>query len=155
MMKTLNFMLIAVLGILFYQCDKGVKKDYKVIDTQELTNNQPEVHGTEVKETDIQLNTPLNMEWVKEGNSIYDLKCSACHRLTDEKLVGPGWKGITTRRPSVWIMNMVTNVEMMLEKDPEAQKLLEQCLVRMPNQNVSKEQARAILEYMRKNDGVM
>ena len=36
-------------------------------------------------------------------------------------------------------MNMITNVDMMLEKDPEAQKLLEQCLVRMPNQNVSQE----------------
>ena len=54
-----------------------------------------------------------------------------------------------------WIMNMITNVEAMLESDPEAQKLLEQCLVRMPNQNVSKEEARQILEFMRKNDGEM
>ena len=30
-------------------------------------------------------------------------------------------------------MNMVTNVDMMLDKDPEAQKLLELCMVRMPN----------------------
>jgi hypothetical protein len=49
---------------------------------------------------------------------------------------------------------MITNVEMMLEKDPEAQKLLEQCLVRMPNQNISKDEARQVLEYMRSNDGV-
>jgi hypothetical protein len=41
----------------------------------------------------------------------------------------------------------------MLEKDPEAQKLLEQCLVRMPNQNISKDEARQILEFMRQNDG--
>ena len=42
---------------------------------------------------------------------------------------------------------------MMLEKDPEAQKLLEQCLVRMPNQNLSIDQARQVLEFMRSNDG--
>jgi hypothetical protein len=42
---------------------------------------------------------------------------------------------------------------MMLDKDPEAQKLLEQCLVRMPNQNVSADDSRKILEFMRKNDG--
>ena len=50
-------------------------------------------------------------------------------------------------------MNMITNVDMMLESDPEAQKLLEQCLVRMPNQNITKEDSRHILEFMRSNDG--
>jgi hypothetical protein len=48
---------------------------------------------------------------------------------------------------------MITNVDMMLEKDPEAQKLLEQCLVRMPNQNITTEDSRKILEFMRQNDG--
>jgi hypothetical protein len=42
----------------------------------------------------------------------------------------------------------------MLAQDPEAQKLLELCLVRMPNQNVSIGDARDILEFMRENDGV-
>jgi hypothetical protein len=48
---------------------------------------------------------------------------------------------------------MITNVDMMLDTDPEAQKLLEQCMVRMPNQNLSKEDARTVLEFMRSNDG--
>jgi hypothetical protein len=43
---------------------------------------------------------------------------------------------------------------MMLETDAEAQKLLEQCLVRMPNQNINKDEARNVLEFMRNNDGV-
>jgi hypothetical protein len=42
---------------------------------------------------------------------------------------------------------------MMLEQDPEAQKLLEECLVRMPNQNLTKEDARKVLEFQRRNDG--
>ena len=48
---------------------------------------------------------------------------------------------------------MITNVDMMLEKDPEAQKLLEQCLVRMPNQNISQTEATELIEFMRQNDG--
>ena len=35
----------------------------------------------------------------------------------------------------------------------EAQKQLELCLVRMPNQNVAVEDARKLLEFMRSNDG--
>jgi hypothetical protein len=44
-------------------------------------------------------------------------------------------------------------VDIMLEQDEEAQKLLELCLMRMPNQNVSVGDARDILEFMRQNDG--
>ncbi|HRI61739.1 MAG TPA: c-type cytochrome [Saprospiraceae bacterium] len=117
----------------------------------DLAANQPEVHGTEIKT--IELTTPLNKDWVATGKASYDLKCLACHKLTTEKLVGPGWSGVTKRREPVWIMNMITNVDMMLEKDAEAQKLLEQCLVRMPNQNLTQDDARKILEFMRSNDG--
>ena len=113
-----------------------------------------EVHGKEVKPSDVTLSTPLNQQWVTSGKGIYDVKCQGCHKLSDERVVGPGWKGVTQRREPHWIMNMITNVDMMLEKDPEAQKLLEQCLVRMPNQNLSFDDARQVLEFMRSNDGV-
>ena len=76
------------------------------------------------------------------------MKCAACHKLSDTRLVGPGFKGVTDRRKPEWIMNMITNVEIMLDEDPEAQKLLEECLTRMPNQNVSVGDARDILEFM-------
>jgi cytochrome c551/c552 len=134
-------------------CGEGVDKSAKPIDVQELTKNQPETHGAEIKESDIQLTNPLNAEWISSGKNIYELKCQSCHRLTEEKLVGPGWKDVTKRRKPVWIMNMATNVDMMLETDAEAQKLLEQCMVRMPNQNLAKEDARKVLEFMRSNDG--
>ena len=151
--KSLAAILLLSASVLFVACvDKKPSSD-KTLDTQELTKNQTEQHGTELTAADIQLTNPLNAQWVADGKAIYDLKCQSCHKLTDEKLVGPGWKGVTERRKPEWIMNMITNVDMMLEKDPQAQKLLEECLVRMPNQNLSKEEARKVLEFQRSNDG--
>lgn len=134
-------------------CKEGAKKEPPPVDITELSKNQTETHGPEIKESEVQLTNPLNQEWVSGGKAIYELKCQSCHRLTEEKLVGPGWKGVTQRRKPVWIMNMITNVDMMLESDPEAQKLLELCMVRMPNQNLMMEDARKILEFQRSNDG--
>ena len=48
---------------------------------------------------------------------------------------------------------MITDVDMMLADDAEAQKMLEECLVRMPNQNITSKEARSLIEFMRHNDG--
>jgi mono/diheme cytochrome c family protein len=134
--------------------NEGVKKDEAPVDVQEIAKKLPEEHGTELKEGDITIAASLDQNMAGTGKKIYELKCQSCHRLTAEKLVGPGWKDVTKRRQPLWIMNMITNVDMMLESDAEAQKLLEQCMVRMPNQNISKDEARNVLEFMRSNDGV-
>lgn len=101
----------------------------------------------------VELTHPLDEKMVTAGQQTYDVKCGSCHKLSDEKLVGPGWKGVTDRRTPEWIMNFVTNVDEMLDKDAEAQAMLEVCMVRMPNQNLGDDEARAVLEFMRKNDG--
>lgn len=101
----------------------------------------------------VTLERPLDQARVSRGKAIYEMKCSACHKLNDQRVVGPGWAGVTKTRKPEWIMNMITNVDVMLEQDEEARKLLELCLVRMPNQNVSIGDARDILEFMRQNDG--
>lgn len=106
------------------------------------------------KFSNVKLDPTLNQEMATKGQGVFDVKCSACHKLTDEKLVGPGWKGVTSRHKPEWIMNFVTNVDEMLNKDPKAQAQLEICLVRMPNQNLTDDDARSVLEFMRKNDGV-
>ena len=117
----------------------------------DLIAQQPEVHGIEIKT--VEITKPLNQPWVATGKAIYEMKCLACHKLTGDRVVGPGWAGVSKRRQPLWIMNMITNVDMMLAKDEEAQKLLELCLVRMPNMNITAEEARKLLEFMRHNDG--
>ena len=113
----------------------------------QMIANQPVVHGPEIKNVDI--TNPLNAAWVTGGKAQYDTKCMPCHRLDTTKLVGPGWKDVTKRRKPLWIMNMICNTDYMLSQDAEAQKQLELCLVRMPNQNLSMDEARQVLEFMR------
>lgn len=111
-------------------------------------------HRGEGKHTNVELGAKLDGAMAEAGDKIQAVKCSSCHKLTDEKLVGPGWKGVTTRKKPEWIMNFITNPDPMIDKDPELQAQLELCLVRMPNQGLSDNDARNILEFMRKNDGV-
>jgi mono/diheme cytochrome c family protein len=101
----------------------------------------------------IKLSNPLNQSMVTIGKSIFETKCFACHKLTTEMLVGPGWSGVTRRRTPEWIMNWITNTKIMLDKDLAAQADMAVCLIRMPNQDLTDEQARAVLEFMRSNDG--
>ena len=103
--------------------------------------------------SEVKLNDPLDQKLVASGKSIYEVKCGSCHKLSGEKLVGPGWKGVTERRKPEWIMNFVMNTEEMLDKDAAAQKMVEECMVKMPNQNLTETDARAVLEFMLNNDG--
>jgi mono/diheme cytochrome c family protein len=100
----------------------------------------------------VEIGTDIDATLADQGKAIVDMKCTACHQLNDKRLVGPGFQGVTNRRRPEWIMNMITNVDVMLDQDPTAQALLEECLTRMPNQNISKDDARGILEFMRRND---
>ena len=106
------------------------------------------------KFTHVDIADKLDPALAASGDKIYEVKCAGCHKLTDERLVGPGWKGVTQRHKPEWIMNFVTNTDEMITKDPKAQAMLEICLVRMPNQNLTDTDARDLLEFMRKNDGV-
>jgi len=148
--------LIALSGLI-YACSNGGSetKDHtsKESDSSKNAASYDSTKGAG-KFTHVDLASTLDHKMADGGKSVYDLKCSSCHKLTAEKLVGPGWMGVTERRKPEWIMNFVTNTEEMLNKDPKAQAMLEICMVKMPNQNLSDTDARNVLEFMRQNDGV-
>ena len=100
----------------------------------------------------LDISGPLNASLIEEGKIIFEKRCDNCHRNDSIQLVGPGWAGITNRRSPEWIMNMILNVAIMVEHDSVAHKLLDENDVRMPDQNLSVDKARAILEFMRAND---
>lgn len=68
----------------------------------------------------------------------------------DTRLVGPALAGVTMRGSPEWIMNMILNPQEMVKKDPTAKKLLaEYNGAIMIDQNLSQDDARAVLEYFR------
>jgi mono/diheme cytochrome c family protein len=159
-MKKLTFIATLFTAVIFASCggDSGKAAEEQTTET-ETTTGDPESYdpirgqGKFTAEL-LALTDQLDETKAKAGEAVSAVKCTSCHKMTDEKLVGPGWKGVTTRRTPEWIMNFITNPDPMLDKDPEAQAMLELCLVRMPNQNLADEEARNLLEFMRKNDGV-
>jgi cytochrome c len=153
-----SLLVASTLGVcLLIGCGPDKPKNIEAYATPEATKSPVEEVADPAKGIgqikSVTLHTPLEQDRIGRGKAVYEMKCSACHKLDETRVVGPGWKNVTKTRKPEWIMNMITNVEVMLDKDPEAQKLLELCLTRMPNQNVSIGDARDILEFMRQNDG--
>ncbi len=59
------------------------------------------------------------------GEALFNGKgCMACHQLTDVKGVGPGLKGVTTRRTEDWIKKWLKDTVGMLATDETAKALL-------------------------------
>lgn len=148
--------LLLLIAAFAYACGGGSSSSEASSTTppQSMIADEPADDGKGVGEVkEVALSNPLDQDMLAKGKGVYELKCAACHKLTDQRVVGPGWAGITKKRKPEWIMNMTLNVDVMLAEDPEAQKLLEECLVRMPNQNLSYDDARSVLEFMRENDG--
>lgn len=89
----------------------------------------------------------IDPELAKEGMRIFDMKCGACHKL-DSRYVGPPLGGVMNARTPAYVMNMILNPEEMLEKHPVAKSLDASYPTRMTNQQLSREQARAVVEYL-------
>ena len=150
-------MIVCALSVLFVACGGGNTDNNA--NTTEGTAETPTIEDYdpnrgEGKFDNVEVGDNLNQAMAIEGEKTSEMKCLSCHKLSDERLVGPGWHGVTTRHQPEWLMNFMTNTDAMIDKDPKVQAMLEICMVRMPNQNLSDEEARSILEFMRKNDGV-
>lgn len=95
------------------------------------------------------LPTEVDQELVTKGQEIYDAMCTACHKA-EKQFIGPAPKGILEKRTPAWVMNMILNPEEMVQKDPMAKQLLIQFNGSpMANQNLTEDEARAVLEYFR------
>lgn len=160
-MKKAILLLAAACSILIYSCGGDNKSADQGTGDQQASANANKLEDAPAhdpergigKFTNVEVG-PLDAAMADKGKSAYEVKCASCHKLNDEKLVGPGWKGVSERHKPEWIMNFMTNTDEMLNKDAKAQAQLEICLVRMPNQNLADDEARSLLEFMRQNDGV-
>ena len=91
----------------------------------------------------------IDQELASKGQDVYESMCTACHKA-EKQFIGPSPKGILEKRTPAWVMNMILNPEEMVQKDPMAKQLLIQFNGSpMANQNLTEDEARAVLEYFR------
>lgn len=90
----------------------------------------------------------VDLNKAKLGEKLFTEKCTQCHKL-DERYTGPALRDVTTRRTPEFILNQILNPEEMTKKHPESKKLLATYATQMTFQNVTVDDAKAILEYLR------
>ncbi|UPS91521.1 cytochrome c [Bizionia sp. M204] len=99
--------------------------------------------------TSLTLDANIDQAMADKGADIYQKMCTACHRV-DKKFIGPAPTGILERRTPEWVMNMILNPVQMVKEDPLSKELLMEFNGSpMANQNLTEEEARAVLEYFR------
>jgi cytochrome c len=116
-----------------------------VKDTSKTTYISPDKGIGPIKELKL---GPIDTSMVTKGEQIFKSQCMTCHML-DKKKIGPPMRSVTRDRPPEFIMNMILNTDEMEKKNPEVKKLIEQYGVYMSVLDISKDQARQILEYLR------
>ena len=85
------------------------------------------------------------------GESLYQSKgCLACHTVGRGRLTGPDLKGVTQRREYSWVIAMMINPDSMVKEDPIARQLFAEYMTPMLNLGVTADDARAIYEYLRR-----
>lgn len=95
---------------------------------------------------------PRNEELVASGERLFkDKGCSACHAF-GAKLSGPDLAGVSMRRTALWMENQILHPEVMVKEDPISRELMATHALQMPNQGLTQEQARSIIEYLKHRD---
>lgn len=96
----------------------------------------------------VDISPEVNAAMAAAGKEVYEVKCTACHKY-EERYVGPALGKVTERRTPEYVMNMILDTETMIENDDTVKCLLQEYLMRMPNQNVDEKDARNVLEHLR------
>jgi cytochrome c551/c552 len=95
---------------------------------------------------------PVNESLVKAGEQLFkDKGCSACHAF-GTKMSGPDLNGVTMRRTAQWMENQILHPEVMTKEDPISHQLMGTFALQMPNQGLTPEQAKSVIEFLKHHD---
>jgi cytochrome c551/c552 len=93
--------------------------------------------------------SPVDQAMAEKGEKLFQTKgCSACHAF-GKKVTGPDLDGVTMRRTALWMENQILHPEVMTKQDPIARELFAKHSLQMPNQKLTPEEARAVIEYLK------
>ncbi|MBT8265412.1 MAG: cytochrome c [Bacteroidia bacterium] len=165
-MKSTLKLLTLIFVLVAFSCGGGEEKKEpeKKVKLQKQTTEKPteaKKATTKASETidltnkgvgpisSLDLPAEIDQTMATHGKEVYDKMCTACHRI-GKKFIGPPPNNILERRTPEWVMNMMLDPEGMVKNDPLAKELLiEFNGSPMANQNLTEEEARAVLEYFR------
>ena len=83
------------------------------------------------------------------GKVAFESKCLACHTVGGGDKMGPDVLGVTKRRSEDWLARWLKSPDEMLKTDADAQAMIKQYKVPMPNQNLSEEEIRQYIAYFK------
>jgi len=157
-MRTTKLLTITVSVALLFFSSCGGSSDQGSNDTGSSSNTETNTPKKESVSdigigpiTHVEIGDEIDEQLAMQGKEVFEAKCTACHQF-DERYVGPALAGVTKKQKPEWIMNMILNPEEMTKKDPTAKGLLGEYMTQMTMQDVTEEDARALLEYFRKYD---
>lgn len=88
-----------------------------------------------------------------DAAATFQKKCSGCHSIGQGDLVGPDLKGITEKRKRDWLFHFIISPGAAVrENDPTAKQLVDKYKMVMPDQDLTKDQIGAILDFIEKGD---
>ena len=95
---------------------------------------------------------PVIEDQAEKGEKLFTSKgCSACHAF-GRRLTCPDLRGVTMRRTAVWMENQILHPDVMVKQDPISHGLFAQYALQMPNQGLTPEEARSVIEYFKEQD---
>jgi cytochrome c551/c552 len=149
-LTTLTFLTLSLTLLFFAGCggaadDSGTTTPDPSASQSSLTADQIEKGIGPVSE--VNLGT-IDSQMAAAGEAIFTSKCAACHKM-DSRYVGPALGDVTLRRAPEFIMNMMLNPDQMIKEHPVGKEMFATFMTPMPNQNLSMDDARQILEYLR------
>ena len=93
--------------------------------------------------------TAANEALAEKGEKLFkDKGCSACHGF-GRRISCPDLNGVTMRRTALWLENQILHPDKMTKEDPIARQLFAQFALQMPNQGLTQDEARAVIEYLK------
>ncbi len=144
---TTSILLLTLIAFGIFSCGPGDSGDNGNNEESGLSEFEQQ-HGIGPIDEPMDIPESIDMDKVEQGRQLYRSRCSSCHRM-DQRHVGPPLGQVTESRSPEWIMNFTLNPGDNIRNHPVGQNLLREYLTEMPQQNVDKDQTRAILEYLR------
>jgi hypothetical protein len=96
--------------------------------------------------------SPVDATLAATGEKLFQTKgCFVCHGF-GKKITCPDLVGVSMRRTADWMEHQILHPEVMVKEDPISHELRTHYALPMTNQNVKPEEAKALIEFLKKKD---